>query len=148
VADIREASINDLHALASLVEKYRAFYLQEPSERTETFLSERLTRDESVVFVAESEGQLVGFAQCYPSFSTVSLSVVWLLNDLFVEPSHRGRGIANQLMDNAERAAKQASASRIWLRTAHGNQPARALYERRGWVYDEVFRRYDLLLDT
>jgi ribosomal protein S18 acetylase RimI-like enzyme len=70
------------------------------------------------------------------------------LNDLFVEPAHRGRGIANQLMDHAEKAAKQASASRIWLRTAHSNLPARALYERRGWVYDEVFRRYDLLLDT
>ncbi|MDP4586450.1 MAG: GNAT family N-acetyltransferase [Microbacteriaceae bacterium] len=148
MADIRDASMDDLHALTSLVEKYRAFYLQEPSERTETFLTERLMRGESVVFVAESDGQLVGFAQCYPSFSTVSLSIVWLLNDLFVEPEHRGGGIANQLMDHAESAAKQASASRIWLRTAHGNQPARTLYERRGWVYDEVFRRYDLLLDA
>ena len=147
MVDIRTASLEDVVALTPMVEKYRSFYLQEPSGHTQLFLSERLARGEAVVFVAESDGELVGFAQCYPSFSTVSVSVVWLLNDLFVEPQHRRRGIANLLMDHVEHAAREASASRIWLRTAHSNRPAQALYEGRGWVYDEVFRRYDLQLD-
>jgi ribosomal protein S18 acetylase RimI-like enzyme len=48
-------------------------------------------------------------------------------------------------MDTAETAAKAAGATRIFLRTAHTNTPAQALYEGRGWVYDEVFKRYDLI---
>ncbi len=146
MVQIRRATLSDVGLLTGLVEQYRAFYLQDNSELTEQFVADRISRDESVLFVAEVDRSLVGFTQCYPSFSTVSLSVVWLLNDLFVEPEHRGQGIANQLMDEAESAARDAGASRIWLRTAHTNLPAQALYESRGWVYDEVFKRYDLLL--
>ena len=146
MVQIRRASLSDVGHLTGLVEQYRAFYLQDSNALTEKFMSDRISRDESVVFVAEVDGSMVGFTQCYPSFSTVSLSVVWLLNDLFVDPEHRGQGIANRLMAEAEKAARDAGASRIWLRTAHTNLPAQALYESRGWVYDEVFKRYDLLL--
>lgn len=145
---IRRATVSDVNQLTGLVEQYRAFYLQDSNARTEKFMSDRISRDESVVFVAEIDDVLVGFTQCYPSFSTVSLSVVWLLNDLFVDPAYRGQGIANQLMAEAEKAARDAGASRIWLRTAHTNAPAQALYESRGWAYDEVFKRYDLLLGS
>ena len=75
----------------------------------------------------------------------MSLSQIWLLNDLFVDPNYRGKHIADQLMQTAEARAKEAGATRIWLRTAHTNTPAQALYEGRGWVQDEVFRRYDLI---
>ena len=145
---IRRATLSDVGQLTGLVEQYRAFYLQDSNALTVQFMSDRISRDESVAFVAEIDDALVGFTQCYPSFSTVSLSVVWLLNDLFVDPEHRGHGIANQLMAEAESAARDAGASRIWLRTAHTNTPAQALYESRGWVYDEVFKRYDLLLGS
>jgi ribosomal protein S18 acetylase RimI-like enzyme len=81
----------------------------------------------------------------YPTFSTVSLSNIWLLNDLYVAESSRGLGIANELMDVAEAAAKSAGATRVFLRTANDNLPAQALYEGRNWIKDEVFRRYDLV---
>lgn len=145
MVNIRPADINDLDQLTGLVEQYRAFYKQEPNAKTKQYLTDRFEKKEIVTFVAELDGTLVGFTNCYPTFSTVSLSEIWLLNDLFVDPDHRGKHIADQLMVVAEQAAREAGATRIWLRTAHTNTPAQALYEGRGWAQDEVFRRYDLI---
>lgn len=145
MVEIRRANAADIKELTGLVEQYRAFYKQEPNPNTESYLVDRITNNEMVTFVAQDGEKLVGFTNCYPTFSTVSLSQIWLLNDLFVDPDHRGKHIADQLMVTAEKAAKDAGATRIWLRTAHTNTPAQALYEGRGWVQDEVFRRYDLI---
>jgi len=145
MTDISRASISDLAELHPLVEKYREFYKQPENPKTVQFLTDRLENDEAVVFIARVDGNPVGFTMIYPTFSTVSLSTVWLLNDLYVTETSRGQGIANLLMDAAEAAAREAGATRIFLRTAHDNTPAQALYESRGWKQDEVFRRYDLV---
>jgi len=145
MAHIRRAATADVEQLAELVEQYRGFYRQEPNPNTQQFLRDRLASNESVVVVAVEDDQLVGFAQCYPTFSTVALAEIWLLNDVFVHPDFRRRHIAEQLMAETEAAAQHAGAVRIWLRTAHLNAPAQALYEGRGWVHDDVFKRYDLV---
>lgn len=145
MTDISRASISDLAELHPLVEKYREFYKQPENPKTVQFLTDRLENDEAVVFIARVDGNPVGFTMIYPTFSTVSLSAVWLLNDLYVSETSRGQGVANLLMDAAEAAAREAGATRIFLRTAHDNTPAQALYESRGWKQDEVFRRYDLV---
>jgi ribosomal protein S18 acetylase RimI-like enzyme len=142
---IRRASLSDLEPLTGLVEQYRGFYNHEPNSTTQQFLRDRISKNESIVFVAEDGGKLVGFAQSYPGFSTVALAEIWLLNDVFVHPDFRRRHIAEKLMVETEAAAKSAGAVRIWLRTAHLNAPAQALYEGRGWIHDDVFKRYDLV---
>lgn len=143
---IRRAIPNDVDQLTELVEQYRDFYKQERDDKTNQYLTDRISKNESVIFVAEIDGLIVGFTQCYPTFSTLLLSSIWLLNDLFVDPTYRGQHIADQLMQSTEAAAKNLGATRIWLRTAHNNAPAQALYEKRGWVQDDVFKRYDLNL--
>jgi len=145
MSEISRATVSDLAELHVLVEKYRAFYKQPESEKTLSYLEQRLKNDQAVVFIARVDGEAVGFTLLYPTFSTVSLSDIWLLNDLYVDESARGKGTASQLMDAAEAAAKAAGATRVFLRTANDNLPAQALYEGRNWVKDEVFRRYDLI---
>ena len=145
MSEISRATVSDLAELHVLVEKYRAFYKQPENEKTLSYLEQRLKNDQAVVFIARVDGEAVGFTLLYPTFSTVSLSDIWLLNDLYVDESARGKGIANQLMDVAEVAAKEAGATRVFLRTANDNLPAQALYEGRNWIKDEVFRRYDLI---
>lgn len=145
MSEISRATVFDLAELHVLVEKYRAFYKQPENDKTRSYLEQRLNNDEAVVFIARLDGEAIGFTLLYPTFSTVSLSNIWLLNDLYVDESARGKGIASQLMDVAEAAAKAAGATRVFLRTANDNLPAQALYEGRNWVKDEVFRRYDLI---
>jgi ribosomal protein S18 acetylase RimI-like enzyme len=147
--EISRASVADVEVLHGLVESYRAFYKQEPNPKTLGYLTERLTNDEAIVFlaheVADSIATAVGFTMIYPTFSTVSLSQIWLLNDLYVAETSRRQGVAQKLMDRAESEAKAAGATRLFLRTANDNVTAQALYEGRGWVRDEIFRRYDLV---
>ena len=142
---ISRATQADLGDLVPLVELYRAFYKQPANERTAQYVTDRVRNDEAVVFIARIDAKAVGFTMIYPTFSTVALAPIWLLNDLYVDESARGHGIARQLMETAEQAARDAGAARIWLRTANDNLPAQALYEGRGWAQDTVFRRYDLI---
>jgi ribosomal protein S18 acetylase RimI-like enzyme len=145
MSEISRATVADLSDLHPLVEQYRTFYKQPENEKTYAYLEQRLSNDEAIAFIARLDGSAVGFTLLYPTFSTVSLSNIWLLNDLFVTESARGKGVASELMDVAESEAKQAGATRVFLRTANDNLPAQALYESRNWVKDEVFRRYDLV---
>ena len=145
MSDISRITISEIAELHPLVEQYRAFYKQPKNDKTLSYLEERIKNEEAIAFIARVGGEAVGFTLLYPTFSTVLLSNIWLLNDLYVEESARGNGIASELMDVAESAAKQAGATRVFLRTANDNLPAQALYEGRKWVKDEVFRRYDLV---
>lgn len=145
MSEVTRVTKSDLAELHVLVEKYRAFYKQVENDKTASFLEQRIANDEAVAFIARVDGNAVGFTLLYPTFSTVSLSSIWLLNDLYVDESARGQGIATELMEVAESEAKKAGATRVFLRTANDNLPAQALYEGRNWVRDEVFRRYDLV---
>jgi GNAT superfamily N-acetyltransferase len=145
MSEVSRVTKSDLAELHVLVEKYRAFYKQVENDKTFSFLEQRIANDEAVAFIARVDGNAVGFTLLYPTFSTVSLSSIWLLNDLYVDESARGQGIATELMEVAESEAKKAGATRVFLRTANDNLPAQALYEGRNWVRDEVFRRYDLV---
>jgi GNAT superfamily N-acetyltransferase len=54
------------------------------------------------------------------------------IDELFVEPTHRGKGIGTQLLDLAEQVSKEHHAKVLHLEVNHGN-PAIELYRRRGF---------------
>lgn len=132
---IRQATEEDLPELTRLFNDYRVFYKQ-PSDPAgaEAFLKERMERGESQVLVAEGElGGLAGFTQLYPMFSSVGMTAMYILNDLFVDDNHRRQGIARALLDAAVDFARQQGAAKVLLETGINNAPARALYEAAGW---------------
>jgi ribosomal protein S18 acetylase RimI-like enzyme len=55
------------------------------------------------------------------------------IDELFVEGSHRGRGIGSQLLDLAAHASREQGARTLHLEVNHGNR-ANELYRRRGFV--------------
>jgi GNAT superfamily N-acetyltransferase len=143
--DIRRATTADLDQLVPLFEAYRHFYEESPdAERSRRFLAERLTLGDAVIFLAADAGTALGFTQLYPLFSSTRCQRLWLLNDLFVAASARGRGVAGALMARAEQFAAEDGACGLELATAHTNLTAQRLYESRGWKLDEVFRKYEL----
>ncbi|MGH7497626.1 MAG: GNAT family N-acetyltransferase [Gemmatimonadales bacterium] len=149
MTSVREATLGDLDRLAPLFDAYRQFY-ERPSNLAlaRDFLSARLGRGESVVFLAEDGDAAMGFVQLYPLFSSTSAQPgrLWLLNDLFVVPSARGRGIGRLLMDRARRLAEETGACGLELATARTNAGAQALYESLGYRRDDDFFRYELHL--
>lgn len=136
---IRQASSSDAAILAPLLDAYRQFYGQ-PGDlpRAREWLRERLERGESVVLVAERPGVPVGFAQLFPTFSSVRTARVWILNDLFVSPQARRAGVARSLLDAAAGFARQQGAAYITLETMRDNAAARALYRAAGWHEEET----------
>jgi ribosomal protein S18 acetylase RimI-like enzyme len=144
VAVIR-ARVAHLELLVPLFDAYRRFYKQRTDVAgARKFLSERLTRDESVILLAMDGKRALGFLQAYPSFDSVMMRPVWILSDLFVPPTSRKRGVAKLLMDRARRLAVETKAKGLILETAINNHPAQALYEQLGWKRDTAFHRYYL----
>lgn len=137
---VRQAVLSDLDDLVVLFDAYRQFQGRSPDlAAARAFLRERFDHGESVVFIARDGDRPGGFAQLYPSFSSVSLSRVFVLNDLFVSPAFRRRGVASALLQAAESYAWSLGASRITLNVARENLTAQALYEAQGWSQDEQF---------
>ena len=144
----RQATIDDLDQIAPLFDAYRQFYGQ-PADLAlaRSFLTERLRHQQSVIFLAlDAAGAAVGFTQLYPSFSSVNAGRIYVLNDLFVAPSARRRGIAAGLLCHAADFGRAIGAVRLSLSTALDNAAAQKLYETMGWQRDEKFCHYDLPL--
>ncbi|GAW49432.1 MULTISPECIES: GNAT family N-acetyltransferase [unclassified Nocardioides] len=59
------------------------------------------------------------------------------VEQVFVDPSRHGRGVASLLLDEAERQVAAAGYDVAWLAVAIGNARARAFYEKRGWRNDD-----------
>lgn len=141
--EIRRATSDDLRELTPLFDGYRRFYGNASDiEGARRFLAARLAASESVVFVAVRAGDLVGFTQLYPSFSSGAMKRLWILNDLFVAPAARRNGIGGALMDAAESFARDSGARGLVLATQKTNATAKALYESRGWKLDADFDHY------
>jgi GNAT superfamily N-acetyltransferase len=114
---------------------------------TRAFLSARLIHNESVLFVAMDDNIPVGFAQLYPSFSSVSLARTYILNDLYVQQDNRRKGIGSSLLAAVAEYAKSVGAVRLTLSTAVNNKMAQALYKASGWQRDDQFMVYHLPLN-
>jgi len=144
---VRRAGLGDLGDLAPLFDGYRQFYGQRSDLATaRAFLAERLRRDEAVIFIAIADDVVLGFTQLYPSFSSVSVKRLWILNDLFVSPAARRGGVGRRLLERAREWAVETDAKGLTLTTALTNSAARSLYESCGWRRDDEFAHYQLLV--
>ena len=146
---IVKAEEKDLEELGRLFNLYRIFYEEEDDlEKASRYISERFNRRDSEIFVAqEGNTELAGFVQLYPSFCSVSAVPILILYDLYVDHSHRGKGIGRLLMNAARDFAKDNGFRRLELSTAKDNQIGQSLYESLGYELDEEFLHYSLDVD-
>ena len=84
--------------------------------------------------IAEWDGAPVGFALWFPDFSTFSGRTGIYLEDLFVRPAHRGKGIGKALMANLARRCAMNGWSRLQWAVLDWNTPSIAFYKSLGAV--------------
>ncbi|HEV7621826.1 MAG TPA: GNAT family N-acetyltransferase [Flavisolibacter sp.] len=140
---IKQATIIDLPQLCVLFDAYRQFYKQDAAvDKAKDFLEARIKNKESVIFVALDNEKAVGFTQLYPIFSSVSLKRTWLLNDLYVDPGFRKKGVAFQLLQKAKEHGIKTSSKWLLLQTDAGNDIAQSVYQKDGWsrITDHFFQ--------
>jgi ribosomal protein S18 acetylase RimI-like enzyme len=134
---ILRATLNDLDSLTELFDLYRMFYQQKSNlTGAKEFIKERLTNEDSVIFMAIAENDPIGFVQLYPSFSSVSMKRTWVLNDLYVKENVRGKGFGEKLIKKAISFAEETDAKGVLLETGKENVTAQRLYEKIGFKRD------------
>ena len=95
--------------IAPLFDAYRQFYKQSSNlAGAREFVTDRLKKNESVIFLAvekkDSSPLGIGFTQLYPSFSSTNMRRLWILNDLYVSPNARKKGIGEALLFEIHRS--------------------------------------------
>jgi ribosomal protein S18 acetylase RimI-like enzyme len=140
---IEKATMNDLDAVTELFDLYRQFYEQVSDlEGARGFLKARIENDDSVIFIAFEKENPIGFVQLYPSFSSVGMKPIWILNDLYVKKSARKNGAGEKLIQKAIQFAEGTGAKGVLLETGKENVKAQRLYEKIGFHKESNFFYY------
>jgi GNAT superfamily N-acetyltransferase len=144
--EIIEAHPEHLDALAGLFNQYRVWYHQAADlQGARDFLGERIINRESRIFLAMHAGEVAGFVQLYPIFTSVGMRKTWLLNDLFVNDKHRGKGIATSLLEKAKELGRETGSKWLLLQTDSTNIKAQEIYKNNGWkIVPDKFFQFDL----
>ena len=112
---------------AGYLEFYKSTITPEQTELT----WKRLINNEQKMFgfVAESEEGVIGFTHCLFRPSTWTETDYCYLEDLFVDPSIRGKGVGRALMSKVVELAKEKNSKRVYWTTQEFNKTARVLYD-------------------
>ena len=125
----------------SLLELIRGLALYERAADQVVNTPEGLLRDgfgDHPVFfawMAEVSGRPVGFALAYYRYSTWRGKVLYL-EDLFVDPAHRGKGIGKALVAKLQEKVRAESLPGISFQVLDWNEPAIGFYRRLGAGFD------------
>lgn len=132
---IRRANKADLEVVLGFA---RAFHLEDghPLSSTGPKAIESLLGGSPLgeIYLPEIEGEKIGyFALCF----TMSLEfggIVVILDDLFLKPDFRGRGLGEEILRYVEKLAKDRGAVQIFLEVENENPRAFAFYKKFGWI--------------
>ena len=110
---------------------YLEFYKSTISLEQTELTWKRLINNELKMFgfVAESEEGIIGFTHCLFRPSTWTETDYCYLEDLFVDPNIRGKGVGRSLMDKVFELAKEKKSKRVYWTTQEFNKTARVLYD-------------------
>lgn len=132
---IRTANENDVPAIFALIKELAEFEkLADQIKTTENELHKTLFGDDRFVeiLLAEVSGQIVGQALFFNNFSTFLGKPGIYLEDLYVKPEMRGKGIGKMLLDKIISIAKERNYGRVEWSVLNWNESAIDFYKKIG----------------
>jgi GNAT superfamily N-acetyltransferase len=141
---VRRASEADLPAIMELLALLAEFdgcrdaFVATEDQLRQAFFS---STPRAQVLIAVVDGQAIGLATYYPTFSTWQAKPGIWLDDLYVREGYRNRGVGKALMAELARTARGLGCGRIEWIVALSNDRGIAFYERRGATVDHTSRR-------
>jgi GNAT superfamily N-acetyltransferase len=144
---IRELNETDKERWLELWAGYLEFYKSNLSPEQTEFTWKRLINNEQKMhgFVAESKNGVIGFTHCLFRPSTWTETDYCYLEDLFVDPNIRGKGVGRALMNRVIELAKEKNSKRVYWTTQEFNKTARVLYDSITSVSEFVQYRLPLI---
>ncbi|WP_300717121.1 GNAT family N-acetyltransferase [Hydrogenophaga sp.] len=132
---IRAAELRDVNPIVQLIRELAAFeHLTHLLQVTPEKLRPHLFGERPVVeaLVAESDATVLGFALFFTNFSTFLAQPGLYLEDLYVQPAQRGRGIGEALLSRVGRIAVERDFGRFEWSVLDWNANAIRFYEKMG----------------
>lgn len=132
---LRAAVVDDAPALLHLIRALAAYeHLEDEVVATDEGLRTALSGPAPAVeaLLAGAAGESVGFALFFPHFSTFRAAAGLYLEDLFVQPAWRGRGMGRALLAAVAARAVERGCPRLEWVVLDWNRPAREFYRRLG----------------
>jgi GNAT superfamily N-acetyltransferase len=136
-ATIRPARHDDAPTIASLIRELAVYErLEDQAKATADDLARHLFGDRPAaeVLIAEVDGDPVGFALYFSTFSTFRGQPGIYLEDIFVRPEHRGRGIGKALLASIARVAVDRGCGRLEWSVLDWNTPSIEFYRSQGAI--------------
>jgi GNAT superfamily N-acetyltransferase len=128
---IRPIALNDKECWLDLFKQYIIFYKSSLSDEQFELNWQRLHSDFNINgLVAELDGHVVGLAHYIFRPSTWDEKDFCYLEDLFVDPAIRGKGVGRALIDELHKIAIERGSKRLYWTTAPDNETARKLYDK------------------
>ena len=129
---IRPITPEDKAAWEALYQSYAGFYETEqtPEMRARVWNWLQDANIEVNGFVAEQDGTLIGLTHYRPFYAPLSATVRGFLDDLYVDPTARGSGAAQGLIEAVSDVGRARGWGLIRWITADDNYRARSLYDR------------------
>jgi GNAT superfamily N-acetyltransferase len=139
---IRAALPSDEPAWRQLWRGYCDYYEADVPEAVTNRTWKRILDPDAQVMclVAEVEGKVYGFANCVVHENTWETQAVCYLEDLYVMPGARGRGLGSALLEWLRNAMRAEGWARLYWMTRADNVRARRLYDR--FAQADDFVRY------
>jgi GNAT superfamily N-acetyltransferase len=144
----RIEAIADEHyeTLLPMIAAYQGFYEADEirADRNRDFFRRFLApSDDGMILGAWSDGELVGYACMYWTFSSVRAIETVLMNDLYVDAGARGKGVGRALIEACAEVARERGSPRLEWSTAPDNETAQRLYdsfdvEKSTWIEYEL----------
>jgi len=133
--NIRRAQPGEAGLVLAFIRELAAYEkLSHEVEATEAMIADALFGERPQLYcaIAESNGEPVGFAVWFVNFSTFSGRHGIYLEDLYVRPSHRGRGLGKALLVYLARECVKNGWSRLQWAVLDWNAPSIAFYKSLG----------------
>jgi len=147
---IRAIEEKDKNQWLNLWAGYLEFYKSTISIEQTELTWKRLINNELKMFgfVAENEEGLIGFTHCLFRPSTWTETDYCYLEDLFVDPLIRGKGVGRALMEKVVDLAKEKKSKRVYWTTQEFNKTARVLYDSITPVSEYVQYRLPIIIES
>jgi ribosomal protein S18 acetylase RimI-like enzyme len=136
-ATVRRTERGDVERLLPLMVEYIVGFYRQPrpaDKDLRALIDVCLGGREGIQFVAERDGELVGFATLYFTWGTLAAAREAVMNDLYLMESARGSGLAEELFRAcAEESRRRGCAEMVW-ETASDNARAQRFYDKMGSI--------------
>lgn len=130
---ICQISVDKLGELKSLFMDYRTFYgvHRQVDAEVEEFLVGIVNNSKAGIFFGYFEGDhLLGFATVYFCYSSVSMTSIAILNDLYVKEENRLKGIGTRLIEHCKDYCSNNGISRLQWLSKKDNHLSGQLYRK------------------